>query len=51
MVMNGGDGVLIRFLTLMDLVWGELLDKDGHLCQATILYEVGDATQVKFWQD
>ena len=34
-----------------ELVCGELLDRDGHLCQATILYEVGDATQVNFWQD
>ena len=41
MVMNGGDGVLIRFLTLIDLVCGELLDKDGHLCQAIFYLKLG----------
>ena len=39
MVVNGrvgGGCALTHFLTLMELVYGELLDKVGHLCQATL---------------
>ena len=50
MVVNGGDGALIQFMILMELVCGELLDRDGHLCQAIFYMKLG-MEQLKFWKD
>ena len=36
-----GDGALIQFMILMELVCGELLDRDGHLCQAIFYMKLG----------
>lgn len=50
MVVNGGDGALIQFMILMELVCGELLDRDGYPCQAIFYMKLG-MEHVKFWKD